>query len=520
MSFTYVNFYNARCFAQRENKVGFFVGLGDYTGKKNDDKNIEDFVITSLISNRTGTTQGWLQWLEWLFFPQPLPATVWQGLRAAFERNPQRLVLVVDETQVLANDAMQHSGILNHFCAVSAWGSVVLVASEYAVAQHLKAMTHIAKRTKVKYSPAPTADEMRPYVQQLFAEQFGPKVLDEIVDRLDGSFELVHHLDQHRDYGVEGVRKWHKEQLEYGLELTETGLKKEEKATKTGEAMIAAAKMSFGLPVKPFDKSMLELAQAGAAKIETVANELRASWASPLSGEVMKELVCDKAVVTVMKERVPEETFLKFEKVIEGRCPAVSKQPSQPVEERAKLQGRKIGAARTHAHCHVRSRLPFVVAGRDPDSGRALQSRACSSEWKWSCALKPEPPATAPLEPQSRLAVSACALGLRFRKGRSIFFWCSACCVLWMSKGWQGNPSPYEPRCNCPACVSCSLFVLAASVSGGSATPPRHERLEALHCPLTRRSSKNIEDGAARSRDMAAKARGRPTKPQAPAQGQ
>ena len=53
--------------------------------------------------------------------------------------------------------------------------------------------------------------------------------------------------------------------------------------------------------------------------------------------------------------------------------------------------------------------------------------------------------------------------------------------------------------------VSCSLFVLAASVSGGSATPPRHERLEALHCPLTRRSSKNIEDGAARSRDMAAK---------------
>ena len=167
-----------------QGKVGFFVGLGDYTGKKNDEKNIEDFVITSLISNRTGTTQGWLQWLEWLFFPQPLPATVWQGLRAAFERNPQRLVLVADETQVLANDAMQHSGILNHFCAVSAWGSVVLVASEYAVAQHFKAMTHIAKRTKVKYSPAPTADEMRPYVQQLFAEQFGPKVLDEMASKV------------------------------------------------------------------------------------------------------------------------------------------------------------------------------------------------------------------------------------------------------------------------------------------------------------------------------------------------
>ena len=87
-------------------------------------------------------------------------------------------------------------------------------------------------------------------------------------------------------------------------------------------------------PMLIVDKNTLELAQAGAAKIETVANELRASWASPLSGEVRKELVCDKAVVTVMKERVPEETFLKFEKVIEGRCPAVSKQPSQPVEER------------------------------------------------------------------------------------------------------------------------------------------------------------------------------------------
>ena len=134
--------------------------------------------------------------------------------------------------------------------------------------------------------------------------------------------------------GVEGVRKWHKEQLEYGLELTKGGMEKEEKANRTGKAMIAAAEMSFGLPVRPFDKNTLELAQAGAAKIETVANELRASWASPLSGEVMKELVCDNAVVTVMKERVPEETFLKFEKVIEGRCPAVSKQPSQPVEER------------------------------------------------------------------------------------------------------------------------------------------------------------------------------------------
>ena len=112
-------------------------------------------------------------------------------------------------------------------------------------------------------------------------------------------------------------------------------MEKEEKANRTGKAMIAAAEMSFGLPVRPFDRNTLELAQAGAAKIETAANKLRASWASPLSGEVMKDLVCDKAVAAVMKKRVPEEIFLEFEKVIEGRCPpAVSKKPRQPVEER------------------------------------------------------------------------------------------------------------------------------------------------------------------------------------------
>ena len=70
-------------------------------------------------------------------------------------------------------------------------------------------------------------------------------------------------------------------------------------------------------------------------------------------------------------------------------------------------------------------------------------------------------------------------------EGPVYFFWCSACCVLWMSKGWQGNPIVRAGRAASALCVSCSVFVLAASVSGGSATPPRHERLEALHCPLT-----------------------------------
>ncbi|CAJ1393787.1 unnamed protein product, partial [Effrenium voratum] len=113
------------------------------------------------------------------------------------------------------------------------------------------------------------------------------------------------------------------EQLKYSLELTKGGMKKEEKATKTGKAMLAAAEMAFGPPVEAFDKNTLELAQVGGAKIETTDDGLQASWASPLTGEVMKELVCDEGVAAIMKERVPAETYKKFEQVIKGRCPTV-----------------------------------------------------------------------------------------------------------------------------------------------------------------------------------------------------
>ncbi|CAJ1374196.1 unnamed protein product [Effrenium voratum] len=306
-----------------QGKVGFFIGLGDYTGEENDKEKIEEFVVGSLISNQTATFHSWFQHMKWLFFPQPQPDAVWKGLRGAFKAHPQELVLVVDETQILANKVMQHSGILNRFCALSLWGNVVLVASEYGVAQYFKLMTHVTERTDMRYSPAPTSEEMQPHVKERFEADFGEEGVAQIVRSLDGSFKLLRRLDENRALGIEGVKKWHKEQLKYSLELTKTGMEKEEKATKTGKAMLAAAEMAFGPPVEAFDKATLELAQVGGAKIETTDDGLQASWASPLTGEVMKELVCDEGVATIMKKRVPAETYEEFEQVIKGRCPTV-----------------------------------------------------------------------------------------------------------------------------------------------------------------------------------------------------
>ncbi|CAJ1393982.1 unnamed protein product [Effrenium voratum] len=310
-----------------QGKVGFFIDLGFYMGKTNDEKKIEEFVVGSLISNQTATFHSWLQHMKWLFFPQPQPDAVWKGLRGAFKAHPQELVLVVDEMQILANEVMQqrhrqHRGILNEFCALSLWGNVVLVASEFFVAEYFKLMTHVTEH--MRYSPAPTSEEMQPHVKERFEADFGEEGVAQILRSLDGSFLLLRRLDQNRAVGIEGVKKWHKEQLTYSLELTEGGMKKgEEKATKTGEAMLAAAKMAFGLPVEALHKNTLELAQVGGAKIETTDDGLQASWASPLTGEVMKELVCDKGVATIMKKRVPAETCKKFEQVIKGRCPTV-----------------------------------------------------------------------------------------------------------------------------------------------------------------------------------------------------
>jgi len=307
-----------------QKRVGFFIGLGEYKGKKESHKNIEAFVVSNLISNRTAVNHSCFQQLKWLLFPKPDDASVWWGLRRAFEKHPHQLVLVVDETQVLANKAMQHSGILNEFCAISAWGQVLLLASDFEVPQFFQVMTHVHKRTIMVYSRSASPEEMRPYVKERFEKDFGADGVEQIVNLFGGSFELLQNLTEFSaagiTAGIAAVRMWHKHRLQISLQLTEHGMKDAAKASSTGEAMVAAAKLVFGLPVCAFDKGTLELAQVGGAKIETSDAPTTASLASPLTGEVLKELVCDETIHAIMKTRLPEELYQNFQLVIKDKC--------------------------------------------------------------------------------------------------------------------------------------------------------------------------------------------------------
>ena len=122
---------------------------------------------------------------------------------------------------------------------------MVLVASEHAVAQYFKLMTHVAKRTDVRYSPAPSPEEMQPHVKERFEEQFGEEGVAQILRSLDGSFELLRRLDQNRALGIEGVKKWHKEQLKYSLELTEGGMEKEDAAPRSRTRLLSPGLMGL-----------------------------------------------------------------------------------------------------------------------------------------------------------------------------------------------------------------------------------------------------------------------------------
>merc|ERR1711862_301039 len=88
--------------------------------------------------------------------------------------------------------------------------------------------------------------------------------------------------------------------------------------------MKAAAHMAFSKePVQPLAAGTLELAQAGGAKITTIesspAKEV-ASFATPMTEAVMKELVCDKFVLDIMKKRCTPDDFKEFESKIKGKC--------------------------------------------------------------------------------------------------------------------------------------------------------------------------------------------------------
>mmetsp|Transcript_51060 Transcript_51060/g.108487 ORF Transcript_51060/g.108487 Transcript_51060/m.108487 type:complete len:171 (+) Transcript_51060:3-515(+) len=165
---------------------------------------------------------------------------------------------------------------------------------------------------------------MRPYVKERFEKDFGADGVEQIVNLFGGSFELLQNLTEFSaagiTAGIAAVRMWHKHRLQISLQLTEHGMKDAAKASSTGEAMVAAAKLVFGLPVCAFDKGTLELAQVGGAKIETSDAPTTASLASPLTGEVLKELVCDETIHAIMKTRLPEELYQNFQLVIKDKC--------------------------------------------------------------------------------------------------------------------------------------------------------------------------------------------------------
>jgi len=305
------------CHAQK--RRGFFVDLGGYTSNPGyGEKEIEAYIAGSLVANEA-VHHNVLQRAAGLFFPLPEPACMLAGFAKAFKAGG--LVLVVDEVQRLANQHVLADGILNIFCKVSHRGPVVLVASEYNVPQFLKRMTHVKSRTRLVYAPTATAEEMLPYAR----DRFGDQAAQHIVDTFDGAFGLLQQLDLTRgvEVGIQAVQRRHKKKVVHNLELTEDGMQVADRATRTGQAMVAAATLAFGAgPVDPFNKGTLELAQAGAAKIESFGDDdERAAWAAPMTQGMMREVLCDGAIHAIMKQRMDSDLYNKFKHAIEGKCP-------------------------------------------------------------------------------------------------------------------------------------------------------------------------------------------------------
>lgn len=252
----------------------------------------------------------------------PLPVLHWdtfnRGLKAAFKGGG--LTLVVDEAQVIANEQLRHSGMWNLFCKCSGFGPVVLLSSEYAIPQELKKMTHIASRTRAFYCPTATPDEMRSHVEH----RFGAKYAQLVLDKLDGSFKLLRWLDgRPLPKGIDDVREKLRADLKLNLGLSETGLQDPVRARKTARAMTAAARLAFGPPPAALDPSVLELAAVHGAKVEG-SDILKASFATPLTGEVLEEMLCDAGLRSLLRGGLGGEAVLwtDFEEIVAGKCPA------------------------------------------------------------------------------------------------------------------------------------------------------------------------------------------------------
>ena len=66
---------------------------------------------------------------------------------------------------------------------------------------------------------------------------------------------------------------------------------------------------------------MLELASVQGAKVEQCGDDEVVSFATPATGEVMKELVCDRSIHEILKDKLEgTKTWTKFQASISGKC--------------------------------------------------------------------------------------------------------------------------------------------------------------------------------------------------------
>lgn len=306
-----------------QGRRGFFIDLGKYDRENSSKLDISNYVIEQTLEN-TKVQRQILASILWHFLPLPTVGDASKDchrFQAAIEMafKSGGLTLIIDEAQVIANNDIQHGGLWNTFCKCSGYGPVILASSEYHIPTQLRKMSHVYTRTDVFYSPTASPEEMWDHVVKRFGKQYA----EDIIANFDGSFRLLKHLDGKKlPEGIDEVRKMERNAIKDLLGLTITGMNEESRAKRTGYAMLAAAWLAFGPEPEALDPAMLELAAVHGAKVEQKGDLPMASFATPATGEVLKELVCDTSIHEILKKRLHDtETLADFQAAIAGKCP-------------------------------------------------------------------------------------------------------------------------------------------------------------------------------------------------------
>ena len=323
-------------------KVGFFFDFANVGQKE-----LNNFVAENILmppSDRVNiyyhnSVFNFFKWVAWTVCPAPSMDS--EKLLGIFKKalTDGDFAVVCDESQKLLNGAVGHEpadDFLNILCRISAWNVVIFIGSEHASEEKLRDFTHIRSRTELIYAPSATTTEMKDHVEKRYNGTALAGKTDFIVQQCDGSFYLLNQLDDLMD--LDKLKGFAKNEVINSLKLTQAGMKDENRAERTAEAMIGAAKLAFqkqGDNIQ-IDDYIRELAQAGAAKIYTEDKMQKASFTSGIYADIMKELVCDKGIKKVLENNShlkskrqerskttgpeSEDLLAIFNQVIEGKC--------------------------------------------------------------------------------------------------------------------------------------------------------------------------------------------------------